>query len=483
MPITCPNCDNAIGEERINRDAALTCCGVCGALWPLGGRAEMPRVPVEGEGYRLTFDGGRAQLEYGIGAGTAGRNLGRIILVAGILSIVVDVVILTVILSAHGKSMPSAVAYVVPLLLLLGSCVPIGLGLFILRGKGRLTTDGRSVILRRELWGMGFQRRCVLDSEVRCEWSDSAIVQFQKGTRGQPQTQPQFRPPMSLWTLNGPLNFGFGVPPADRPKVAAALNAYFDAVNLPPDAFTIPRSAALRLPVCPRCSKTVGPASVDVTSVEVDCPFCKTRSPLTIETARAATPEEEERGGPLAPVPRPAKTKIVLDRPGAGRMVVFIPPHGLRGNPLGMFIFAVIWTLFSLGMGVGFGFATLASKEGARAAVFPVLFCLLFVSIGLGMLYFALRGAFSKKFLYIEPERIFLRTIFFGRTKDAESPRTSDLCAELTVAYSQNDVPVYRVQIGSAIKFGSELDDAEKSWLVNEVNRFMAEPEAAAPGA
>jgi len=260
--------------------------------------------------------------------------------------------------------------------------------------------------------------------------------------------------------------------------VAKGLNDFLDALTLPPDAFTIPRSAPTLYPFCPRCARMLGPASIDVPSVEVDCPFCHSRSPLSLQHARPPTPEEEQRDT-LRPVPRPPKSRIVLERPDASRMVLYLPPRGLKGNPLGMFVFAVIWTCFSGGIGMAILFAMLTGPKPVRlVAAFPALILLLFLGIGVAMLYFSLRGAFSKKFLYVERGRVFLRTIFWGRTTDRERPRETGLRAEIVVAYRQNNNPVYRLQVGKEISFGSELEQAEKEWLLFEINRFLAQLDA-----
>ena len=474
MPVTCPDCDNEISEDRINRPAALTCCAACGALWPLAGRAEPPRQPVEGDAYRLTFDGGRAQLDYRMRAGTAGTVTGRILLAAGIVGLLVDTgILLAFIKGAAGRT---DFGYLPPLIFVsFGSLAVIVAGLFVLHGKGRLTMDARTALLRRELWGIGRERRYRLDAQSSCTFTDIPVFRAGKPSPAEPVTA-QSLAPLTIDTLDGPLTFGFAVPPGDRPEVARAINAFLDAQLLPPDAFTIPRGAAALRPVCMRCARVVGPAAVDVPAAEIDCPFCNTCSPLTLDSARPASEIESERER-LRPVPRPPKTKIVCERPAPERMVVYLPPHGLRGNTLFMFIFGVVWTLFTGVFGVVAVIATF-SKGGSPIALLPLLFMLPFWAVGAGFLYFSLRGAYAKKFLSIESDRIVLRTVFAGRTKDEQAPRSPGLRAELAVAYSQNKAPVYRLQLGGAIKFGSELDSPEKDWLLFEINRFLVEMES-----
>jgi hypothetical protein len=472
MACTCPNCDADIGEERTHLDAALCCCGQCGALWPLAGRAAMPRTPIEGRDYRLAFDGARAQLDYAIRAGTAGAVVGRVLLVMGIIGLLVDIGILYAFIRNSGDFGLLPVLFPVSL----GSLAVISLGLYALYGKGRLTMDAHTARLRRDLWGIGWERRCRLTPDSCCIYSSTPA--FRAGNSTAPAS-PQSLFPMSIDTLDGPLNFGFAIPPAERPAVAAALNAFLDAQLLPPDAFTIPRGAPTLHPACPQCARIVGPAAVDVPAASINCPFCKTHSPLTLESTRPATPQQDEREG-LTPVPRPPNTKILSERPDPKRLLLYLPPHGLRGNSLGLFLFGLVWSLITIVFGVVAVIATF-TQEGGLVALLPLLFLLPFWAVGGGFLYFSLRGAYARKFLYIETDRLLLRTIFAGRTKDEHAPRPPQARAELVVAYRHNNVPVYRLQLGDRIKFGTELDSAEKAWLLYEINRFLAELESAPP--
>ncbi len=99
-----------------------------------------------------------------------------------------------------------------------------------------------------------------------------------------------------------------------------------------------------------------------------------------------------------------------------------------------------------------------------------------FVGIGVAMFYFAIKGARSKKFLSIERDRVVVRTTFMNRNKDKAAERGPGQSVIQSVAYSQNDNPVCKLQFqGTKLSFGSELDPAEKDWLEYEINRFLKE--------
>ena len=121
-----------------------------------------------------------------------------------------------------------------------------------------------------------------------------------------------------------------------------------------------------------------------------------------------------------------------------------------------------------------------AGEEGGDRGFFdrygPLFFCGLFWLVGFGMMAAALRLAFEKVFVLIEPDRITLRTERFRKERTRVFPRTAATDAHLDVAYSQNDVPVHRIAFtadAAKARFGTGLSEEEKRWLLGEIRRFM----------
>jgi predicted RNA-binding Zn-ribbon protein involved in translation (DUF1610 family) len=156
------------------------------------------------------------------------------------------------------------------------------------------------------------------------------------------------------------------------------------------------------------------------------------------------------------------------------RLVVHIPPQGSTSTR-GLFAFAVFWTAFSLAMS---GFFLFMGRGPAPKGVpsIALLVPLLFVAIGLGMLYAWARMRHTRVFVLVDPARVAVQRQFFRRKSETEievEPRTH---AALVEAYSVNDVPVHVVAIqggSQTLKFGVGLSPADKAWLVEQINALV----------
>jgi len=93
------------------------------------------------------------------------------------------------------------------------------------------------------------------------------------------------------------------------------------------------------------------------------------------------------------------------------------------------------------------------------------------------MLYFSLRGRFSKLYLLVEPDRLVFKREWLGRETFKEYLLDPASKAKLVEAYSQNNRRVHKVSVsttGRDARFGTFLDPKEKKWIVDRINRHLA---------
>jgi hypothetical protein len=167
---------------------------------------------------------------------------------------------------------------------------------------------------------------------------------------------------------------------------------------------------------------------------------------------------------------RPSNSQVILERGPRQRLRLEIPPQGLRGQVLGMFVFALVWNGFLV---FWTGGALLAALDGNW--FFP-LFSIPFWAVGMGMAAVAAHGAGSRTQLTAEGDRLTLRRKFL-RWEQVLSGSVRDLDGvELRTAYSQNNRPVHTITLlvgTEAFKFGTMLSPAEKHWLVAELEDYI----------
>lgn len=143
--------------------------------------------------------------------------------------------------------------------------------------------------------------------------------------------------------------------------------------------------------------------------------------------------------------------------------------------------FAVAWLAITVPAGVGFLWATVNPNvewEGnGRPPLWGVaLFFTVFWSVGLGMGYAALKMRFERLMLCLEPDRLSIQRTLFSRKKLSTIQLQENSRASLQESYSENDVPVYRLEIDGVSKqekFGTALSLVEKQWLAQTINRFL----------
>jgi len=147
--------------------------------------------------------------------------------------------------------------------------------------------------------------------------------------------------------------------------------------------------------------------------------------------------------------------------------------------------FALAWLAITVPVGVTLLLSTAypdVKWEGdGRPPLWGVaLFFTVFWSVGLGMLYVALKMKFESLMLCLEPDRLSIQRSFLGQKMSTIQLR-EDSKARLQVSYEENDVPVYRIEIDGVSKkekFGTALSRVEKQWLAQTINRFLGHEES-----
>jgi DNA-directed RNA polymerase subunit RPC12/RpoP len=227
---------------------------------------------------------------------------------------------------------------------------------------------------------------------------------------------------------------------------------------------------------CPRCGAMLEEGFLATAGQEFDCPECDERVRLDAvspELSRRTELRPDVDVAALEPESPPG-TRIdcrVADR----QLVIYLKPGSSRAVR-GIGCFAAAWLGFiGLFSGIILSAGDFAGP-GWTGGLMLVGFLGIFWAVGLGMLYFWLRGRFGKSYILVEPERLVLKTELFGREKFREYVLDPQSRAALAESYRQNEQPVYKVAVttaGKTASFGTFLSDEEKNWLVERINRHL----------
>lgn len=162
------------------------------------------------------------------------------------------------------------------------------------------------------------------------------------------------------------------------------------------------------------------------------------------------------------------------------RLVIHIPPQS-SSVTRGLGGFAVAWTVFSSVVSTVFLFVRGQPQQGDLPTL-ALLVPLLFVAIGLGMLYAWARMRHSRVFVLVDPARVAIQRLFLGRKRETEMAVGPVTHATLVEAYSVNEVPVHAIAVRSGsekLQFGTGLSEADKQWVVDRINAIVCPPRPA----
>lgn len=211
-------------------------------------------------------------------------------------------------------------------------------------------------------------------------------------------------------------------------------------------------------PICPTCQVVIPDAEVNLAQGICRCPSCGEYHKLGFLLRDSGVVERTAQPGGSA----------VGHYREADSMGFIIPRNGFRGPTWFFLFFAAFWNAITWVM-LGAAF-----KEGQMETV---LFMLIFVAVGLVMLGIFLFMAFGEITVAADTRAItviwslknirFRRTALLGQIDSIEE----------SSVYTKNYQPVYGVGIKHGkkwIKFGSNLTEDERRWMIGELRDFRA---------
>jgi len=172
----------------------------------------------------------------------------------------------------------------------------------------------------------------------------------------------------------------------------------------------------------------------------------------------------------------PAGVGIQVVKSSDDQLVIAVPPGGKRARGIG--IFGFVWMAFIVPFSCVALMVDDADWDGGNA---PPLFGLIaflsiFWAVGIGMLVAWVRMRFTQILLSVERDQFAIQKTLFGRKKLKKLALDENSHAELVESYSENDRPVYAIQmegVGEIEKFATGLSYEEKRWLARSINQFL----------
>lgn len=242
---------------------------------------------------------------------------------------------------------------------------------------------------------------------------------------------------------------------------------------------------------CPRCRAQLDLETL-AQSQATTCPFCEGDVSALLSGWQPDIPERyeprvipsaEDAGHLLRPLPTGSRLQVVQS--GQDQLVIFIASGGSGGTSL--WWFSLFFTTILVFITAVFLFALAAPGQRVQGNPFVAYLVLgLFWLIALGLGWMAVRLKFSQTLLAVDPQRVVLKTILFGRTRQQELSLETGAECGLREAYSVNDVPVYAIEVGNgedAVRFGTNLEPEDKEWLLDEIqHRLGSSGRASGPG-
>lgn len=223
---------------------------------------------------------------------------------------------------------------------------------------------------------------------------------------------------------------------------------------------------------CPKCGQSIELHFEK--NITLKGPTVRPRCEISIPAGELLQLKPDPSVIPSHSFPLPAVTRIEKLAVSQNEFVYSIPASGNSGWALipGGILTAinVLSTLHLLFTGTFKNFFS----EGGMDRLF--LFAVSWI-VGLHILYAGLRSKFARHLLYLGTDQIRLNRELYGRTKKYSLSITDDTKVSKEVFYTQNYQPVYGIEISSGkkqkIRFGSTLNDIEKTWLCAEIQEHL----------
>ena len=171
----------------------------------------------------------------------------------------------------------------------------------------------------------------------------------------------------------------------------------------------------------------------------------------------------------------PPGVGITVVKSSTEQLVIAIPSGGKKARSIGCFGF--VWMAIVLPISCAFIIGGAEDEDGNAVSLFVLIpFFGIFWAVGIGMIIAWARMRFTEIFLSVEREQFAIQKTLFGRKKLKKIALDEGSQARLVESYSENDVPVYAIQmegVGETEKFATGLSYEEKRWLAKTINRFL----------
>lgn len=234
-------------------------------------------------------------------------------------------------------------------------------------------------------------------------------------------------------------------------------------------------------PICPSCHQEIPVEDVDLDTALGRCRFCNEifEIPELMEHIRRGQATEEKTT--KTPPVRPADSRIRLVRK-EDKLLIYLPPWGLRGPTIALFLFSVLWLGFvafwTVGaLGIFFNPGEAPKWENIIFAFFSIPFWL----VGLGMLGGAVTGMLSHRIVYLDSSWLESRWqclfVKFRKQVSREEVQMARVASPPTFRSTSDDRPnpTFGIEIvyqGGKVTVPCE-SQAEQEWLLAEVNNFL----------
>jgi hypothetical protein len=172
----------------------------------------------------------------------------------------------------------------------------------------------------------------------------------------------------------------------------------------------------------------------------------------------------------------PAGVGIQVVKSSDDQLVIAVPPGGKRARSIGCF--GIAWLGITATVSGGFLFVDNAEQNGGDGPPLLILipFLGIFWAVGIGMIVAWVRMRFTQILLSVERDQFAIQKTLLGRKQLTKIPLDENSHAELVESYSENDQPVYAIQmegVGETEKFATGLSYEEKRWLARSINQFL----------
>lgn len=429
----------------------------------------MEREQLESLGVRVTHLGDGVQYDLPRRKLGPWRLLGVIPLLLGLFVVLVPFRLLHGVMDDPGTSVSLLLAGITLLFAAVG-LLPAAVGLTLIAGSSRLTLKGDRAIVSEGIGPLRKRWKRRLD-DLRGVVAGMPSGGSKHEFRHMQQIDPARLGVMRMPGLAKPVSCVVLVFESQSPLVAALGYPHETAAALAEDlagvvtmdhreALFAERGGPVRLLVADAAT------AIDVSDDSLATAF--TTGMATAEGSTAIGTDDAEPTEAVIP-PKPSESRCTLDVRDDGLQII-VPPVGLIKGSKGMFVFAIVWLLFTGGIGVVLVGGGIGSGGGVFEVLFPLLLLLVFVSVGVVMLVYSIHAGRRRAILDVVGDALLVsRQGLFGFKQDEFD--AADIAA-IRIGKTNTEIngrPVMELQIHTAKgrKLGllSQLSDEEIQWV------------------